>query len=212
MKLYGYWRSSCSWRVRIALNLKGLRYEYIPVNLLEGEQNGDAYRAISPYGTVPTLEAEESGATVRFQQSMAILEYLEERHPSPALLPQHPYLRARARMMAELVNSGIQPLQNLKVLQHVDQVLHADKKAWAGHWIDEGLRALQKLAEETAGTWLVGEHPSFADVCLIPQLYGARRFGVDLSPYGLLLRIEANANEHPAFVAAHADKQPDAKP
>ncbi|MGA9522478.1 MAG: maleylacetoacetate isomerase [Myxococcaceae bacterium] len=211
MKLYGYWRSSSSWRVRIALNLKGLRYDFIPVNLAEGEQHANAYRAINPAGMVPMLEVEESGTTVRLAQSIAILEYLEERHPSPALLPQHPYLRARTRMLAEHMNSSIQPLHNLKVLQYVEQVLHGERKAFAAHWIDEGLRSLQQLADETAGTWLVGEHPTFADACLIPQLYAARRFGVDLSPYGLLLRVEATANEHPAFVAAHADKQPDAK-
>lgn len=212
MKLYGYWRSSSSWRVRIALNLKGLRYEYVAVNLLEGDQHGAAYRAVNPGGTVPLLEVEESGRAVRIPQSMAIMEYLEERHPTPRILPEHPYLRARARMLAEQVNAGIQPLQNLQVLQHVDEVLHGDKKQWAAHWVDRGLRALQTLAEETAGTYLVGEQPTVADVCLVPQLYSARRFGVDLSPFGLLLRVEAACNELPAFQAAHADRQPDALP
>jgi maleylpyruvate isomerase len=210
MKLYGYWRSSSSWRVRIGLHLKRLEFEYVPVNLLEGEQHRDAYRAMNPSGTVPLLETEESGRTVRISQSMAILEYLEERHPHPALLPQHPYLRARARMLAELVNSGIQPLQNLTLLNYVESTLKGDKKAWTQHWIDRGLRSLSKMAEETAGTFLLGEQPTLADVYLVPQLYAARRFGVDLSPFGLLLRIESACNELRAFQAAHADAQPDA--
>jgi maleylpyruvate isomerase len=212
VKLYGYWRSSCSWRVRIALNLKGLPYESIPVNLLEGEQHAPPYRQLSPSGAVPTLVVDEGAGPLYLQQSLAILEYLEERHPSCALLPRHPYLRARARMLAEQINSGIQPLQNLKVLQHVEGTLGADKKAFAAHWIDQGLRALQSLAEPTAGTYLVGEHPTFADLCLVPQLYGARRFGVDLSPFGLLLRVEASCVQLPAFAAAHPDQQPDAAP
>lgn len=212
MRLYNYWRSSSSWRVRIALNLKGLKYDYVPVNLLEGEQHGAAYRAVSPGGTVPLLEVEESGKRVRIAQSIAIIEYLEERYPTPSLLPEHPYLRARARMLAEQVNAGIQPLQNLQVLRYVEETLKGDKKAWAAHWVDRGLRAVQALAEETAGTYLVGEQPTVADAYLLPQLYSARRFGVDLSPFGLLLRVEAACNELPAFQAAHADRQPDALP
>jgi maleylpyruvate isomerase len=210
MKLYGYWRSSCSWRVRIALNLKGLSYEYLPVNLAEGVQHRAEYRAVSPSGTVPTLELVEGGRTIRLQQSLAILEYLEELHPTPALLPRDPVLRARARMLAELINSGIQPLQNLKVIQYVEGSLKGDKKAFAAHFIREGLEALEKMAQESAGAFLVGEQPTFADICLVPQLYGARRFGVDLEPFPLLLRVEKNCNENPAFAAAHADKQPDA--
>ena len=210
MKLYGYWRSSCSWRARIALNLKGLKYEYLPVNLLNGEQHGEAYRAVNPTGTVPVLEVTEAGRPVRLSQSIAIMEYLEELHPAPPILPKTPSQRAKARMFAELINSGIQPLQNLQVLNYVDAELHGDKKAWEAHWIDKGLRPLQALAEETAGTFLIGDHPTIADICLIPQLYGARRFGVDLSHYGLLLKVEAACNALPAFQAAHADKQPDA--
>jgi maleylpyruvate isomerase len=210
VKLYGYWRSSSSWRVRIALELKELEWENAPVNLLEGEQHGAPWRAVNPAGMVPLLEAEESGQRVRIAQSLAIIEYLEERFPTPPLLPRHPYLRARTRMLAEQVNANIQPLQNLAVLQHVEAAASGDRKAWATHWIDRGLRALQAMAEETAGTWLVGEQPTLADCCLVPQLYAARRFGVDVSSLGLLLRVEQAAEAHPAFVAARPEHQPDA--
>lgn len=212
MKLYGYWRSSASWRARIALHLKGLKYEYVPVNLLEGVQHQETYREINPAGSVPTLEFTHAGRTVRLSQSLAIIEYLEELHPTPPLFPRDPYLRARARMMAELVNSGIQPLQNLQVLNHVEQALHGDRKAWATHWIVKGLTALETLAAETAGTFLVGEHPSVADICLVPQLYSARRFGIEVSSFGLLTRVESACNELPAFQNAHADRQSDAVP
>ena len=214
MKLYSYWRSSCSWRVRIALNLKGLPYEYVPVHLVKdgGQQNSDAYRAINPMRTVPTLEVTEGGRVHRLAQSMAILEYLEERHPSPALLPADPFLRARCRMLSEMVNSGIQPLQNLSVLQRIKGELKGDDKAWCAYWIDRGLAALHEVALETGGTYCLGDTVSFADVFLVPQLYGARRFGVDLQPYPLLTRIEAACASLPAFQAAHADRQPDAVP
>ncbi|MFE8602291.1 maleylacetoacetate isomerase [Archangium violaceum] len=214
MKLYSYWRSSCSWRVRIALNLKGLPYEYVPVHLVKdgGQQNSDAYRAINPMRTVPTLEVTEGGRVHRLAQSMAILEYLEERHPSPALLPAEPFLRARCRMLSEMVNSGIQPLQNLAVLQRIKAELKGDDKAWCAYWIDRGLAAFQEVALETGGTYCLGDTVSFADVFLVPQLYGARRFGVDLQPYPLLTRIEAACANLPAFQAAHADRQPDAVP
>ncbi|EPX61008.1 Maleylacetoacetate isomerase [Cystobacter fuscus DSM 2262] len=214
MRLYNYWRSSSSWRVRIALNLKGLSYEYVPVHLVKdgGEQHSEAYRALNPLSTVPLLEVTEGGRVHRLSQSMAILEYLEERHPSPALLPADPFLRGRARMLAEVVNSGIQPLQNLTVLQRVKTECNADDKAWAAHWIARGLAAFQAMAQETAGRYCVGDSVSFADACLVPQLYSARRFGVDLQPYGLLTRVEAACASLPAFQAAHAERQPDAVP
>jgi maleylpyruvate isomerase len=214
MKLYSYWRSSCSWRVRIALNLKGLAYTYEAVHLLKdgGQQNSEAYRALNPMRTVPTLEFEEGGQVRRLSQSLAILEYLEERYRAPALLPADPLLRARARMLAEMVNSGIQPLQNLAVLQWVKAELKSDDKAFAAHWNSRGLAALEAVVKETAGTYCVGNAVSFADICLVPQLYGARRFGVDLTPYPTLTRIEAACEELPAFQAARADRQPDAVP
>ncbi|ADO69265.1 maleylacetoacetate isomerase [Stigmatella aurantiaca] len=214
MKLYGYWRSSCTWRVRIALNLKGLGYTYEAVHLLKdgGQQNSDAYRAVNPLRTVPTLEFQEGGTVRRLSQSMAILEYLEERHPTPALLPAGPWERARCRMLSESVNSGIQPLQNTSVMQFVKKEFQADEKAFAAHWNARGLTALEAMVQETAGTYCIGEQVSFADLFLVPQLYGARRYGVDLTPYPTLTRIEAACEKLPAFQAAHADRQPDAVP
>ncbi|MDY7227242.1 maleylacetoacetate isomerase [Hyalangium rubrum] len=214
MKLYSYWRSSCSWRVRIALNLKGLAYSYEAVHLVQdgGRQNTEAYRALNPMRTVPTLEFEEGGLVRRLSQSLAIMEYLEERYRTPPLLPSEPLPRARARMLAEMVNSGIQPLQNLSVLQFVKGELKADDKLFGAHWNTRGLTALESAVKETAGTYCLGDQVSIADICLIPQLYAARRFAVDLTPFPTLTRIEAACSQLPAFQAAHPDRQPDAVP
>ncbi|WP_224372390.1 maleylacetoacetate isomerase [Hyalangium versicolor] len=214
MKLYSYWRSTSSWRVRLGLSLKGVAYSYEPIHLLKdgGQQNSEAYRAINPMRTVPTLEFEEGGVLVRLSQSVAILEYLEERYRTPALLPAEPLPRARVRMLVEMVNSGIQPLQNTSVAQYVKNELKADEKAFAAHWNVRGLTALEAAVKETAGTYCLGETVSLADIYLVPQLYGARRYGVDLTPYPTLLRIEAACEKLPAFQAAHPDRQPDAVP
>ena len=215
LRLHGYWRSSCSWRVRIALNLKGLAYEYVPVHLLQdgGQQNTEGYRAKNPMRTVPVLELKDaSGQPQYLSQSLAILEFLEEKHPSPALLPTDAFARARVRMLAEMINSGIQPLQNLSVMQHVKGVLGQDDKAWSAHWISRGLTALQQSLGASAGRYCVGDSVTFADVCLVPQLFASRRFGVDVAAYPLLARIEAACEQLPAFQAAHASRQPDAVP
>lgn len=214
MKLHNYWRSSASWRVRIALNLKGVAYEYAPVNLIAdgGQQHGDAYRALNPMAQVPTLEFEESGVTRRLTQSLAIIEYLEERFPSPPLLPRDAYARGRARALAELVNSGIQPLQNLEPQRYVREELHGDAKAWTTHFIGRGMRALEALASETAGRFLVGDEVTVADLCLVPQMFAARRFGVDPATLPTLARVEAACNALPAFEAARPERQPDAVP
>ncbi|HYO54493.1 maleylacetoacetate isomerase [Archangium sp.] len=198
----------------ISLALKGLSYEYVPVHLVKdgGEQHTDAYRALNPMRTVPTLEFIDGGKVRHLSQSLAILEYLEERYPSPALLPADPYLRARCRMLSEMVNSGIQPLQNLSVLQYVKGELKADDKAWCAYWIDRGLAAFQAAVQETTDVYCVGNAVSLADLCLVPQLSTARRFGVDLGRYGLLTRIEAACASLPAFQAAHPDRQTDAVP
>jgi maleylpyruvate isomerase len=208
MKLYGYWRSSCTYRVRIALALKGLAYEVLPVNLLEAEQRADGFVAMNPIGQVPVLELPDGS---RLTQSIAILEYLEETHPEPALLPREPLSRARVRQLTELVSSGIQPLQNFSVMQRLKNEHGVDAKAWSAFHIRRGLLAYQQLAESTAGELSVGDSPTFADCALIPQLYNARRFGIDVEgELPLLARIDARAAAMEAFRAAHPDRQPDA--
>ena len=215
LRLHNYWRSTSSWRVRLGLHLKRLQFEYVPVHLLQdgGKQHTEAYRALNPMRTVPTLEwTEEDDSTRQLSQSLAILEYLEARVPSPSFFPKDLYLQAKVRMLAEMVNSGIQPLQNLSVLQRLKNELKGDDKAWAAHWNARGLEALEAAVKPLAGRYCVGDEVSLADICLVPQLYGARRFAVDLTPYPTLLRIEAACNELPAFQAAHPDRQPDAVP
>jgi maleylpyruvate isomerase len=213
MKLYSYWRSSASWRVRIALAWKGISYEYRAVNLVRegGEQYASTYVAeVNPLSQVPVLELDGEGPPRRIAQSLAIIEYLEERFPDPPLLPTEPWLRARARQLAEITNAGIQPLQNTPTLGYVREVLRGDEKAWLRHFLDRGLRALEHTARETAGTFLVGGSPTVADVCLIPQLHSARRFNVPLDPFPTLLRVESACNALPPFASAHPDRQPDA--
>ncbi len=212
MKLYGYWRSSSSYRVRIALALKGLAYENAPVHLLEdgGRQHAPEFEAMNPMRQVPVLELEREGGVVRLAQSIAILEYLEERFPEPALLPADPFRRARVRQLTEVVNSGIQPFQNLSMLQALGGQ-GVDAKAFAIAQIRRGLLAFQALAEPLARAFSVGDAPTFADCVLVPQLYSARRFGIDVdAELPLLARIDARCAELDAFRAAHPDRQPDA--
>jgi maleylpyruvate isomerase len=212
--LYGYWRSTCSWRVRIALALKGIAYRTEPVHLVNdgGEQHREGYDALNPMRQVPLLIVEEAEGTLRIGQSMAIIEYLEETHPVPALLPGSPAARALVRQMAEIVNSGIQPLQNLAVLRELGRVApEADKQAWARHFIAQGLAALERLAQEHAGRYLAGDAPTLADVYLVPQLYNGRRFGLELEAYPALLGIEARCEALEAFQSAHPSRQPDAE-
>jgi maleylpyruvate isomerase len=211
LRLHTYWRSSASWRVRIGLGLKELPWEPSYVHLLDdgGQHRGDAHRARNPM-QVPTLVVEEDdGATFTLSQSLAILEYLEERFAGrgAALLPAGAAHRARARMLAEVVNAGIQPLQNLSVTQHIKGI-GADEAAWVRHFVHKGMGALEALAGE--GPFLVGDAPTIAECCLIPQLYSCRRFGVDVSAYPRLLAVEARCAELPAFTAARPEVQGDA--
>jgi maleylpyruvate isomerase len=212
MRLYGYWRSSSTWRVRIALLHKGIRFENHPVHLVRdgGEQHSASYRAVNPMAEVPTLELAEAGKTRSISQSLAILGYLERIAPTPPLIPEEPFAAARAWQLAEMVNSGIQPLQNSAVLLRVKNELGADEQAWARHFIARGLAALESVASETAAEYLVGSAVTVADVCLIPQLYNARRFGVDLAGCPTLTRVEASCLALSAFVDSHPDRQPDA--
>jgi len=211
LTLYGYWRSSCSWRVRIALNLKGLSHANVPVHLVKdgGEQHSDAHRVRNPMRELPVLLVGDQPLA----QSMAILEYLEEAHPTPALLPADPVDRARVRQMAELINSGIQPIQNLRVMQKLGRDFQLEKArtmAWSHDWIEAGFVALDQLIARHGGRYSFGDIITFADLCLIPQIYNARRFSVDLDRFPRLLQIEKALDEHPAFVAAKPSNQPDA--
>jgi maleylpyruvate isomerase len=212
MKLYGYFRSSAAYRVRIALGLKGLPYEYAAVHLRKNEQLDDTYRALNPASLVPAL-VDERGA---FTQSLAIMEYLEERYPQPPLLPAPPEERARVRAIALAIACDIHPLDNLRVLRYLVRTVGTSeevKDAWYRHWIDLGLAALElQLAREQAtGEFCHGDAPTLADCCLVPQLANARRAGIPLEAYPRLVRIEARCNALPAFAAAAPERQPDAE-
>jgi maleylpyruvate isomerase len=212
MKLYGYFRSSAAYRVRIALGLKGLRYEYVAIHLRKGEQGAAPYREMNPYELVPTL-VDDRGT---FTQSLAILEYLDERYPQPPLLPSAPEARARVRAIALAIACDIHPLDNLRVLRYLLRTIGASetaKDAWYRHWIDVGLAALEaQLAREPAtGEFCHGRTATLADCCLVPQLANARRAGIPLDAYPTLTRIEAMCNALPAFAAAVPEKQPDAE-
>jgi maleylpyruvate isomerase len=208
--LHNYWRSSASHRVRIGLGLKGLAYDYVAVDILHSDQHADAYRARNPLAQVPALEITEDGGERRtIAQSLPILEYLEERWPEVPILPRDPYLRARARMLAEIVNSGIQPLQNLSTTNRV-KAIGGDPTEWIRGFVSAGLAAFARTAAETAGAFCVGDAPTIADCCLVPQLASARRFQVDVAPLGQLLEIEARCLALAAFASAAPDQQPDA--
>jgi maleylpyruvate isomerase len=218
MKLYlhSYWRSSASYRVRIGLGLKGLAYEYVIVDILrggaagKGGQHDAGYRAHNPMGQVPTLQLVEDDGRERFLvQSLPILEYLDERWPTPPILPPTAELRHQARALAEIVNTGIQPLQNLTTTKKV-KALGGDEQAWTRDFIVAGMTAFDAQAASAAGRFCVGDAPSLADCFLVPQMYSARRFGVDPAAWPRLCAIEAACNELAAFAAAHPDAQPDA--
>jgi maleylpyruvate isomerase len=215
VKLYGYWRSSSAWRVRIALHVKGIAYESVPVNIAlnVAEHTSAAFSDVNPLQQVPTLEWEEAGATLRLTQSVAIVEYLEQHKPEPALLPKAALSRARVREAVEIVNSGIQPLQNSWALKEVRRLLdEAAATRWAASAMLPGLRALDVHAERYAGRYSIGDELSLADLYLVPQLYNARRFAVDLSRFERLLAVETRLNELDAFVRARPEVQSDAVP
>ena len=210
MKLHGYFRSSASYRVRIALNLKGLRAEHLPHHLRRGEQCAPAYVAINPQGLVPTLEADQ-GAILT--QSLAIFEWLEETHPEPPLLPKDPLRRARVRAFAMVVACDIHPVQNLKVMARLRQLGLPEEQVmgWAAWANQEGLAACEKLIADEPGPFCFGAAPTIADLCLVPQLFNARRFGVDLDACPRLLEAEAAAKMNKAFADAAPDRQSDAE-
>ena len=209
MVLHGYWRSGASYRVRIALSLKGLAYQLAAHDLRKGEQKSDDYLALNPQGMVPALQIDDQVLI----QSPAILEWLEETHPTPPLLPVDSGDRAQVRAMAALIGCDIHPLNNLRVLKSLRADFGADQAtvdAWAARWIAPGFDALEMMIERHGRGWSFGDAPGLADCYLIPQLYSARRFNLDLTPWPALLAVEKQAQGHPAFTAAHPDSQPDA--
>ena len=211
MILYSYFRSSAAYRVRIALNLKGLAAEQRPVHLRKGEQRAPAYLELNPQGFVPMLVVGER----RLTQSLAIIEYLDEKHPLPPLLPPGAEDRAWVRSVALAIACDIHPLNNTRVLKHLASVMHVDepgRDAWYRHWVDEGFRALEvQLAARAGGTFCFGDAPTLADVCLVPQVANAKRLDVDMAPYPRIRDINAACLALPAFDAARPERQPDAE-
>jgi len=210
MKLYGFFRSSAAFRVRIALNLKGLAYEDAFIHTLRGEQRGGEYLAVNPQGLVPALEADNQTLI----QSMAIIEYLDETHPKPPLLPRDPAGRARARALAEIVSCDIHPINNLRVLRYLHGPLGHDQAAietWYNHWIAAGFEAFERLlvSDRRTGAFCHGDAPGLADIALVPQAVNSERYKLDLSPYPTIARIYADCMRLEAFSAAHPNNQPD---
>jgi maleylpyruvate isomerase len=211
MRLHGYFRSTASWRVRIALNLKGLRVDHLAHHLRRGEQRAGSYLALNPQGLVPTLETDGG---VAMTQSLAICEWLDETYPSPSLLPGDALDRARIRGFAMAIACDVHPVQNLRVLARLRSVGVAEDEVtdWARWVIGDGLAACQRLLPSSAAAFCFGASPTLADLCLVPQLYNARRFGVDLAPFARLLAAEAACEALPAFAVAAPDRQYDAEP
>ncbi|MEX0285801.1 MAG: maleylacetoacetate isomerase [Paracoccaceae bacterium] len=211
MKLYSYWRSTTSMRVRAALNLKGVAYETVPVNLVAGEQKEDAFAQVNPGMGVPALELEDGRIIT---QSVALLDYIEETWPTPALLPSDAVERAQVRAAAAQIALDIHPVNNLKVLGYLKGTLghtQEDTVVWMNHWMTEGFRAFERLL--SAGTpYCFGEAIGLADLCLVGQMINARRWGCDLSPFGRLVDIDALCRENEAIERAMPDAQPDAQP
>ena len=203
--LHDYFRSSASYRVRIALGLKGLAYERREVNLAEGAQKSAAYRAVNPQGFVPCLEIDG----LKLTQSLSIAVYLDQTRPEPLLMPRDPADGAHVRSLALSIACDIHPLNNLRVLKYLKGPLalsEEQKDAWYRHWVTEGLAALEAVAAPRAGAFLFGDEPTLADVCLVPQLYNARRFSVPITAFPTLRRADETASAHPAFAAAHPDR------
>lgn len=211
LRLHGYWRSTASFRVRIALNLKGLAYEQSTYDLRTGAHTSPAYLALAPHALTPALETDE-GVIV---ESPAILEWIEEAWPAPPLLPSSRIDRARVRAMAAMIACDIHPLNNLRVLQTLRSDFDAGPQAidgWVAHWITAGFRGLEPLVEAHGRGFAYGDTPTIADCCLAPQVYSAERFKVDLAPFPAIRSAAAHARQLPAFRAAAPERQPDADP
>ena len=210
MKLYTYFRSSAAFRVRIALNLKGLKYEPVFVHLAKGEHRAAQFAEINAQALLPTLELEDG---TRLNQSLAIIEYLDEKHPQPPLVPKESLARARVRSLSYLVASEIHPLNNLRVLQHLKRLGQTQEQidTWYRYWIADGLAKLEAELKGTAGKFCHGDAPSMADCCLVPQIFNAKRFNSDLAPYPTTMRVFDACMKLEAFDRAQPSKQPDAE-
>ncbi|HUB97265.1 MAG TPA: maleylacetoacetate isomerase [Stellaceae bacterium] len=213
MKLYGYFRSSAAFRVRIALNLKGLAYDQAPIHLRKNEQSRNDYLSLNPQGLVPTLETEGQ----RLTQSLAIIEYLDEIHPDPRLLPTSPVARARVRSLAMAVACDIHPIDNLRVLRYLAKPLGHDDKAvedWFNHWIRVGFEGIETVLAKDgqSGAFCHGDQPTLADICLVPQVFNAQRYpSFDFAPFPTIMRVFGNCMKREAFDRARPEKQPDAE-
>lgn len=213
MRYHGYFRSSAAYRCRIAFNLKGVTPDFVAVHLRKGEQRAQAFLDVNPQGLVPAVETDGHVLT----QSLAIIEWLDETHPTPPLLPSTAHARAHVRALALAIACDVHPLQNLRVLAYLKTQLGQDQTAvdqWCRHWIEGGLAAYERtlVASGTAGTFSFGDTPTLADVCLMPQVFSAARFGADITGLSTIRRIAATCDAHPAFAAAHPSRQPDFEP
>ena len=211
MKLYTYFRSSAAFRVRIALNLKRLKYEPVFVHLAKGEHRQPQYAEVNPQALLPTLELDDG---TRLTQSLAIIEWLEEKHPTPPLLPKDPFAKARVRSLSYLVASEIHPLNNLRVLQHLKRALGQTQEQidnWYRYWIADGLAKLEAELAGSSGQFCHGDSPGMADCCLAPQIFNAKRYASDLAPYPRTMRVFENCMKLEAFDRAQPSKQPDAE-
>ena len=209
--LHSAWRATAPYRVRIGLALKGLEYDYAALDLIAGDQRGEAYRAVNPQGLAPALDIGDGHVLT---QSLAILEWLEETHPEPALLPKAPLDRQRVRAMALIIACDIHPLNNTRVGRQLSKmgISQDGILGWTQGWIRDGFDALEPMIARYGGQFAFGDQPSMADCCLVPQVYSARRFALDLTPWPVLTGVADRAGMHPAFLAAHPNRQPDAKP
>lgn len=210
MKLYGYWRSSASYRVRIALALKGVEVEHIAVNLREGEQKSGAHTSRNPQGFVPVLELEDG---TQLTQSLAIMDYIDATFREPDLMPRDAVLRSKILAASLIIASDISPIQNLSVLNYIKAEHGQDGEGaarWAAHWITNGFKALEDIAQQYDTPYLMTDQPRFFECCLVPQAYNARRFGVDMNNFPRLKKIDELCREHPAFIKAAPENQADA--
>lgn len=209
MKLYDYWRSSAAYRVRIALHFKGLEFEQVPVDLRAGGQRAEDYLAVNPQGLVPFFQDGE----LQIGQSLAIIDYLEEAYPKPSLLPEAPIERAQVRAIAQIIAADIHPLNNLRVLQLLERAFGSNQKKralWYHHWLTEGFAAVEAMVKDLPGAFCLGDEPTLADICLVPQVYNAKRYEVDLRQFPTIRGIDDHCHGVEAFAKAAPQHQPDA--